>query len=101
MGKNNGDVLVFGYNRYGQLGLSHDKNINVPTLLMNDKSIKNIICGEYQTIIHKNNDDVLVFGYNRHGQLGLGHNDGVNTPTLLMNNSYISSVSIVTLGNLG
>ena len=33
----NGDVLVFGYNSSGQLGLGHNKNINIPTLLMNDK----------------------------------------------------------------
>jgi len=25
---NNNDVLVFGYNRYGQLGLGHDKSQN-------------------------------------------------------------------------
>ena len=43
--KNNGDVLVFGSNVCGQLGLGHNDNINVPTLLMNDKTIKNIICG--------------------------------------------------------
>ena len=46
MGKNNGDVLVFGSNYYGQLGLGHNNNnINVPTLLMNDTTITNIICG--------------------------------------------------------
>ena len=39
MGKNNGDVLVFGSNYYGQLGLGHNNNINVPTLLMNDTTI--------------------------------------------------------------
>ena len=37
--KNNGDVLVFGYNDDGQLGLGHNNNINIPTLLMNDKTI--------------------------------------------------------------
>ena len=44
----NGDLLVFGYNRGGQLGLGHnDDIIVVPTLLMNDESIRNIICGKY------------------------------------------------------
>ena len=51
--KNNGDVLVFGYNCYGQLGLTHNKDVSKPTLLMNDKYIKNIICSMYQTIIYK------------------------------------------------
>ena len=44
---------------------------------------------------------ILVFGSILSGQLSLDHNKNVNTPTLLMNNTYISSVSSVTLGNLG
>ena len=39
MGKNNGDVLVFGSNNFRQLGLGHKKNTNIPTLLMNDTDI--------------------------------------------------------------
>ena len=35
----NGDLLVFSHNGYGQLGLGHYNNINIPTLLMNDKNI--------------------------------------------------------------
>ena len=34
----NGNLLVFGNNSYRQLGLDHNNNINVPTLLMNDKT---------------------------------------------------------------
>ena len=37
--RDNGDVLVFGSNNFGQLGLGHNKNINIPTLLMNDTDI--------------------------------------------------------------
>ena len=49
----NGDVLVFGDNRYGQLGLCHNKNINIPTLLMNDTTIRNIICGKFHPRLPK------------------------------------------------
>ena len=37
----NGDVLVFGCNDDGQLGLGlgHTKSIEIPTLLMNDTTI--------------------------------------------------------------
>ena len=45
--RDNGDILVFGDNKWGQLGLGHDEDINTPTLLINDKNIRNIICGEY------------------------------------------------------
>ena len=56
----------------GQLGLGHNENINIPTLLMNDESIKNIICGNQHTIIYKDSGDILIFGDNKYGQLGLG-----------------------------
>ena len=42
MGKDNGDVLTFGLNQSGQLGLGHNKNINTPTLSMNNLCIKSI-----------------------------------------------------------
>ena len=83
----NGDILVFGRN--GQLGLGHNNHVNVPTLLMNNKTIKNIMCGIYHTIIYIGNGNVLVFGYNDDGQLGLGHDNNINKPTLLMNDKTI------------
>ena len=52
-GGDNGDILGFGCNWMGQLGLgSANASIN-PALLMNDKNIRNIICGTYHTIIYK------------------------------------------------
>ena len=62
--RNNGDVLVFGYNRYGQLGFGDNKNRNKPELLMTDPEIKQIICGGSHTMIWRNNGDVLIFGSN-------------------------------------
>ena len=70
--RNNGDVLVFGDNEKGQLGLGDNQNRNKAELLMTDPEIKQIICGSYHTMIYRNNGDVLVFGSNRYGQLGLG-----------------------------
>ena len=88
----NGDVLVFGVNEYGQLGLGHDDNIYIPVLLTTDKNIKDISCNENHTIIYKDNGDVLVFGYNQCGELGLGNNHNVYTPTLLMNDNNIRNI---------
>ena len=49
--RNNGDVLIFGSNDLGQLGLGDNQNRNKPKLLMTNPEIKQIICGHYHTII--------------------------------------------------
>jgi alpha-tubulin suppressor-like RCC1 family protein len=95
------DVLVFGANTYGQLGLGHNENQNKPQLLMQGEEIHQIACGIYHTILlgaslvpewqvglearaSKSCHDVLVFGDNQCGQLGLGHNKTQNEPQLLL-----------------
>ena len=63
--KENGDVIGFGNNFWDQLGLDFDdyNNFNTmykPTLIMNDKTIKNIVCGDYHTFIYRETGEVLV-----------------------------------------
>ena len=88
--KNNGDLLVFSDNEYGQLGLENNKDkMIIPTLLMNDKNITNILCGVHHSMILKNNGELYVCGDNKYGQLGLGHKENVFKPTLLMTNKTI------------
>ena len=82
----NNDVLVFGHNRYGQLGLCHNDNQNKPVTLVQGIAIRQIACGNYHTIILQDNNDVLVFGCNYEGQLGLGHTESQNKPVILMQN---------------
>ena len=38
------ELFGFGYNVFGQLGLGHNYGINVPTLIMTDKTIRKIVC---------------------------------------------------------
>ena len=40
--RNNGDVLVFGCNAYGQLGLGDNQKRNKPVFLMNNINLKMI-----------------------------------------------------------
>ena len=84
--RDNNDILVFGYNDDGQLGLGHYDNQNTPQTLMQGIAIRQIACGCNHTIILQDNNDVLVFGCNKTGQLGLGHNDDQNKPVTLMQN---------------
>ena len=44
--KENNDVLVFGCNDYGQLGLGHNDNQNKPITLMQGIPIRQIACGD-------------------------------------------------------
>ena len=87
-----GNLLVFGNNKYGQLGLGDNINRYTPTLLTKDRDIKMIHCGGYHSIIHKINGDLLVFGLNKYGQLGLGNNKNKHVPTLLMNDKNIKNI---------
>ena len=43
--KDNGDLLGFGGNMFGQLGLYDFEDRLIPTLLMNDKNIKMFFVG--------------------------------------------------------
>ena len=49
--KDNNDVLVFGHNNYGQLGLGHNDNQNKPITLMQGIPIRQIACGGWHTVI--------------------------------------------------
>lgn len=46
----NDDILSFGSNEYGQLGLCHNIDINIPTKINNIKA-KTVSCGKYHTAI--------------------------------------------------
>ena len=56
-------------NQYGQLGLGEGySGVKELTFLMNDKEIKEIICGGYFTFIWKTNGDIFVLGDNTSGE---------------------------------
>jgi alpha-tubulin suppressor-like RCC1 family protein len=91
--KANHDVLVFGCNENGQLGLGHNNTQNKPQLLMRGEKIHQIACGDGNTVILKANNDVIVFGNNVYGQLGLGHNNSQASPQLLMQGEKINQIA--------
>ena len=51
MVKNNDDVVVFGRNYCGQLGLGHNIDQNIPILMMHGIPIRQIACGYEHTVI--------------------------------------------------
>jgi len=66
-----GDVYMFGYNRYGMCGIDgNDPNsIYKPTKLKLNNDILSIKCGLYTTFIKLINGDYYSFGLNNKGQL--------------------------------
>jgi alpha-tubulin suppressor-like RCC1 family protein len=97
----NGKVFVMGCNSSGQLGIGKDKGKvgaledTKPILLLTDKTIKDIICGEEFTILHKTNGKVFGFGKNNHNQMGKGDcsDDNIYEPKLLMKDTSIRKIS--------
>ncbi|MEM4719456.1 MAG: hypothetical protein QXG18_01150 [Candidatus Pacearchaeota archaeon] len=89
--KNNGDILCFGLNNNGQLGLGDRITRFVPTklnvnfqadslFLMGD--IGNGKHGYYSTFVSSKGDKTLrVWGYNLFGQLGTGDTNVYTSPT--------------------
>ena len=89
---NGNQLLGFGHNQYGQLGLGDNNNRNLPTLVMTDTTIRQIACGSDHTFILKESGELFAFGCNCYGQLGLGDNENRNIPTLLTKDKTIRRI---------
>jgi alpha-tubulin suppressor-like RCC1 family protein len=85
----NSELWCFGANNYGQLGLGHIINIQVPVLCMIDPNIKQISCGFEHTLILKilpnGTNELWGFGSNINAQLGSGsYGNWFTMPKLIM-----------------
>jgi hypothetical protein len=79
----NGTVVGFGRNDYGQLGLGHCHpkvyGLQIVTSF-NDKNVKAIYAGCYHSIAVTSNGMLYVCGRNNHGQLATGDTDERHIP---------------------
>lgn len=66
----NGQVYAFGKNKFGQLGLGHFCDTNIPTKLL-FPGIKSISCGTNYSFAITASDKIYAWGLNRDSQLGL------------------------------
>lgn len=88
--KNDGTVLICGYNGRGQLGLGDTDLRNIPTLIPNLNNIVQVACGFFSyTLFLTNQGRVYVCGDDSHGQLGLGqlglgeYRDAIKSPIMI------------------
>jgi len=82
----NGELYVWGSNRYGQLGLDPSvfPSIPYPYRISMDEKIKNVSMGLRHTAVVTENRDLYVCGSNSKGQLGL-INPETMKPYVLLN----------------
>jgi RCC1 and BTB domain-containing protein len=80
-----GEVLTFGMNDCGQLGLDHNQHQHTPQLVdaLTSQVISRVACGLYHTVVATVSGEVYTFGKNDYGQLGLGHARNVKVPNLV------------------
>jgi len=85
-------VYAWGDNRFDQLSLGHDNNVNRPGLLPFPDSLANwtlnniVFRWRNFFVIFQNAEgqkQVYAWGTNEFGQLGLGHNNSIHIPTLI------------------
>jgi alpha-tubulin suppressor-like RCC1 family protein len=79
----NNDILGFGYNESGELGLGDNINRYIPTYMGQNFKAKSISCGQCHTIIIDLDDNIWCCGLNEDGQLGLGYYVDRYIPTKL------------------
>ncbi|KAG7392478.1 hypothetical protein PHYPSEUDO_000166 [Phytophthora pseudosyringae] len=93
----NGELLMFGMNDCGQLGLDHTQHQHTPQLVesLSSQVITKVGCGLYHTIVTTSGGEVYSFGKNDYGQLGLGHARNMKVPTLVKTSLGESDEKIV------
>ena len=90
---NDGTLHSFGRNEKGQLGLSHNNDVSLPTPIPNLPQIKMVSCGMFFTVCVDCEGFIWSFGENKYGQLGTGNTTNFNVPQQILDVSYAVSVS--------
>ena len=81
---NDGRCFSWGINKQGQLGLSHNNIVSLPTPISTLQTVVGISCGIAHTFFLLRNGDLLACGMNNFGQLGLGSSEqNISIPSIV------------------
>jgi alpha-tubulin suppressor-like RCC1 family protein len=92
----NGTVMMWGRNNYGQLGIGTSVDRNVPTLIPGLANVKQVEASNYHTVALLNDGTVMTWGRNNYGQLGDGTTVNKNVPTLVPGLTNVKKVFVGT-----
>ena len=77
----NGSMMCWGYNHYGQMGLGNNTNKIDPAILLpldSNREVTSFAIGKHHTCITYDNGSVICSGRNNNGQLGRGNTADTN-----------------------
>lgn len=81
---NTGEVLAFGFNGYGQLGIGSLDSTSVPALCyaLLGQRVLDISCGAFHTVCICESGEIYAMGLGTRGQLGNGNFENSDHPVL-------------------
>ena len=89
----NGNVLVWGQNQEGLLGLGYDITaVETPTVLTKLKDIKEISLSEYHAVVLNSSGNAFSWGLGKYGELGLERSIYTPTPQQILTDTIYSKV---------
>ena len=94
-----GNVYSVGKNKYGELGLGHNKHQNELNKIPNIPPIKTISCVNSSCYLIDFEGNLWTFGHNYFGQLGHGDRTNINTPKIVNTLKNIQQISYGSCGH--
>lgn len=91
-----GEVYTFGYNGYGQLGLSDNHNRSYPVKVPDISDVVEVACGDHHTICLNSKGEIFMAGSNHDYQLGIPDKQRC---LKFEKNNNLSNISQISCGN--
>ncbi|XP_030755078.1 secretion-regulating guanine nucleotide exchange factor [Sitophilus oryzae] len=99
--KENGTILSWGENKYGQLGVDTSVAISfIPLEAFHLEGLSSVYAGWTHSAALANNGDVFIWGRNNYGQLGSGRANALFKPEKLDTLSNVNQLSLGSEHNL-
>ncbi|NCC52410.1 MAG: hypothetical protein EOM20_14490 [Spartobacteria bacterium] len=87
------DVMAWGYNAQGELGLGHTTTRSTPAQLPDLTNAQALACGAFHSLALLEDATIQVWGYNANGELGLGDTTNRLSPTPIPGAAHVRQVA--------